>query len=285
MPVLDGVEATRRIRSAQPETEIVVLTTHADEASILDALRAGARGYLTKDAGHRRDLARGPRRRRPPGGAGPGGPEPRSSRRRARAPGPRRRPQPARRSHPARGRGPLARSAGGSPTARSPRRSWSARRRSRPTSTTCSPRSALATAPRRSTTPTPTGSPDDRLAVSRRSRRGTGRDAAACHRPTGPAPARRFPGRRGLMRQRSGSTWILGPGPAPAGRRPASTSPTCVEPDGGGDERAWIDRARPRRPRPHRAAPASPTGSPTAVTSLSSMCGCRSCSGPREIPM
>ena len=51
MPVLDGVEATRRIRAAQPDTEIVVLTTHADEASILDALSAGARGYLTKDAG------------------------------------------------------------------------------------------------------------------------------------------------------------------------------------------------------------------------------------------
>src|SRR5437764_15323914 len=51
MPRLDGVEATRRIRSAQPETEVVALTTHADEASILDALRAGARGYLTKDAG------------------------------------------------------------------------------------------------------------------------------------------------------------------------------------------------------------------------------------------
>ncbi len=51
MPKLDGVEATRQIRAAQPETEIVVLTTHADEASILDALRAGARGYLTKDAG------------------------------------------------------------------------------------------------------------------------------------------------------------------------------------------------------------------------------------------
>ena len=51
MPLLDGVEATRQIRAAQPETEIVVLTTHADESSILDALRAGARGYLTKDAG------------------------------------------------------------------------------------------------------------------------------------------------------------------------------------------------------------------------------------------
>src|ERR1700757_2101507 len=51
MPRLDGVEATRRIRATQPDTEIVVLTTHADEASILDALQAGARGYLTKDAG------------------------------------------------------------------------------------------------------------------------------------------------------------------------------------------------------------------------------------------
>jgi DNA-binding NarL/FixJ family response regulator len=51
MPELDGVEATRRIRAAQPESEIVVLTTHADDRSILDALQAGARGYLTKDAG------------------------------------------------------------------------------------------------------------------------------------------------------------------------------------------------------------------------------------------
>ena len=51
MPILDGVEGTRRIRAAQPDTEVVVLTTHADEASILDALQAGARGYLTKDAG------------------------------------------------------------------------------------------------------------------------------------------------------------------------------------------------------------------------------------------
>ncbi len=51
MPNLDGVEATRRIRAAHPQTEVVVLTTHADEASILDALQAGARGYLTKDAG------------------------------------------------------------------------------------------------------------------------------------------------------------------------------------------------------------------------------------------
>ena len=51
MPRIDGVEATRRIRAAQPDTEIVVLTTHADDQSILGALQAGARGYLTKDAG------------------------------------------------------------------------------------------------------------------------------------------------------------------------------------------------------------------------------------------
>jgi DNA-binding NarL/FixJ family response regulator len=51
MPKMDGVEATRRIRTEQRDVEVVVLTTHADEASILDALSAGARGYLTKDAG------------------------------------------------------------------------------------------------------------------------------------------------------------------------------------------------------------------------------------------
>jgi DNA-binding NarL/FixJ family response regulator len=51
MPRMDGVEATRLIRERCPQTEVVVLTTHADEASILDALNAGARGYLTKDAG------------------------------------------------------------------------------------------------------------------------------------------------------------------------------------------------------------------------------------------
>jgi DNA-binding NarL/FixJ family response regulator len=51
MPQLDGVEATRQIRSGHPQIEIVVLTTYADDASILGALQAGARGYLTKDAG------------------------------------------------------------------------------------------------------------------------------------------------------------------------------------------------------------------------------------------
>lgn len=51
MPRMDGVEATRRIRAAHPQIEVVALTTYADEDSILGALQAGARGYLTKDAG------------------------------------------------------------------------------------------------------------------------------------------------------------------------------------------------------------------------------------------
>jgi DNA-binding NarL/FixJ family response regulator len=51
MPRLDGVEATRRIRADHPATQVVVLTTYADDESIIGALRAGAIGYLTKDAG------------------------------------------------------------------------------------------------------------------------------------------------------------------------------------------------------------------------------------------
>jgi DNA-binding NarL/FixJ family response regulator len=51
MPRCDGVEATRRIRAEYPGTQVVVLTTFADDDSLFPALRAGARGYLTKDAG------------------------------------------------------------------------------------------------------------------------------------------------------------------------------------------------------------------------------------------
>jgi DNA-binding NarL/FixJ family response regulator len=51
MPRCDGVEATRRLRERQPGTKVVVLTTYSDDRSVLEALRAGARGYLTKDAG------------------------------------------------------------------------------------------------------------------------------------------------------------------------------------------------------------------------------------------
>jgi len=51
MPRCDGVEATRRLTAEQPEVRVVVLTTYADDASVFAALQAGARGYLTKDAG------------------------------------------------------------------------------------------------------------------------------------------------------------------------------------------------------------------------------------------
>ncbi|MFF7096203.1 response regulator [Streptomyces rubradiris] len=50
MPRCDGVEATRRIRAQYPGTQVVVLTTFSDDESLFPALRAGARGYLTKDA-------------------------------------------------------------------------------------------------------------------------------------------------------------------------------------------------------------------------------------------
>jgi DNA-binding NarL/FixJ family response regulator len=50
MPRCDGVEATRRIRAEHPGTHVVVLTTFADDESLFPALKAGARGYLTKDA-------------------------------------------------------------------------------------------------------------------------------------------------------------------------------------------------------------------------------------------
>ncbi|PZG13658.1 response regulator [Nonomuraea aridisoli] len=50
MPRMDGVEATRHIRAAYPETQVVVLTTYSDDDSVFAALRAGARGFLTKDA-------------------------------------------------------------------------------------------------------------------------------------------------------------------------------------------------------------------------------------------
>ncbi len=57
MPVLDGISAIRRLTAEHPDVAIVVLTTYADDASVLDALRAGARSYLTKDADHA-DIAR-----------------------------------------------------------------------------------------------------------------------------------------------------------------------------------------------------------------------------------
>jgi DNA-binding NarL/FixJ family response regulator len=51
MPVMDGIEATSRITREYPDVAVLVLTTYVDGESVDSALRAGARGYLTKDAG------------------------------------------------------------------------------------------------------------------------------------------------------------------------------------------------------------------------------------------
>jgi DNA-binding NarL/FixJ family response regulator len=57
MPVLDGIGATRRLVAEHPRVAIVVLTTYAEDGSVIEALQAGARSYLTKDA-DRTDIAR-----------------------------------------------------------------------------------------------------------------------------------------------------------------------------------------------------------------------------------
>ena len=50
MPVIDGIETTRRIRQVAPATRVVILTAFSDRQQILGALDAGAVGYLLKDA-------------------------------------------------------------------------------------------------------------------------------------------------------------------------------------------------------------------------------------------
>jgi len=50
MPEMEGGEATRKMRAAEPDTHVLVLTTYADDDSLFPALQAGAHGYLTKDA-------------------------------------------------------------------------------------------------------------------------------------------------------------------------------------------------------------------------------------------
>jgi DNA-binding NarL/FixJ family response regulator len=50
MPILDGVTATRRLCAAQPATRVIILTTFDDDEYVFDGLRAGAVGYLLKDA-------------------------------------------------------------------------------------------------------------------------------------------------------------------------------------------------------------------------------------------
>ena len=85
MPVLDGIGATRRLAAEHPGVAIVILTTYADDGSVLQALQAGARSYLTKDAdrtdiaractaGQLPDQGRGPHRHRPRPARGRGRP-------------------------------------------------------------------------------------------------------------------------------------------------------------------------------------------------------------------
>ncbi len=50
MPILDGVAATRRLHDEQPDCRVIVLTTFDDDELVFDGLRAGAVGYLLKDA-------------------------------------------------------------------------------------------------------------------------------------------------------------------------------------------------------------------------------------------
>jgi DNA-binding NarL/FixJ family response regulator len=57
MPDMDGVEATRRILGAQPQISVVVLTSFGDQGRVVDALAAGAVGYLLKDCDPREVLA------------------------------------------------------------------------------------------------------------------------------------------------------------------------------------------------------------------------------------
>ena len=58
MPEVDGVEATRRVTAEQPHVGVLVLTMSEDDATLLAALRAGARGYLLKGA-NQREIVRG----------------------------------------------------------------------------------------------------------------------------------------------------------------------------------------------------------------------------------
>jgi two-component system response regulator NreC len=57
MPSINGLEATRQIRNCCPKTHVVILSMHADEAYVLEALKNGASGYVLKDSSAD-DLAR-----------------------------------------------------------------------------------------------------------------------------------------------------------------------------------------------------------------------------------
>ncbi|MET1044426.1 MAG: response regulator transcription factor [Microbacteriaceae bacterium] len=57
MPVMDGIEATRRITSTHPGIGVVMLTMSEDDGTVFQAMRVGARGYLLKGAGQE-DISR-----------------------------------------------------------------------------------------------------------------------------------------------------------------------------------------------------------------------------------
>ncbi len=163
MPGCDGVAATRRITADHPGTRVVMLTTYADDESIISALQAGALGYLTKDATRaeigRAVLAAAAGQAVLDPGSSSGYCRPRLAHQgrlarlmRHRATGISRRAKPrcSGSSRPA------------SPTGRSPGHCSSARRRSRRTLTGPLPRPGHETALRQCATPTPTGTPNRR---------------------------------------------------------------------------------------------------------------------------
>ncbi len=49
MPIMNGVEATRRLRDLLPEAKVLILTVHADDMHVFQGIKAGATGYLLKD--------------------------------------------------------------------------------------------------------------------------------------------------------------------------------------------------------------------------------------------
>lgn len=57
MPVMNGIQATRKIRERFPATKVLVLTTYDDDEWVFDAIRAGASGYLLKDTGREQIIA------------------------------------------------------------------------------------------------------------------------------------------------------------------------------------------------------------------------------------
>ncbi len=52
LPGIDGIETTRRVKKAHPETAVIILTVHGNDVYVIEAVNAGAAGYLTKDCSH-----------------------------------------------------------------------------------------------------------------------------------------------------------------------------------------------------------------------------------------